>query len=62
MWGVWVAQSVKRPTLGFSSGCDLRAVRPSPRSGSVLSMPSVWDSLPLPLPFLLELSFSQANK
>ena len=25
-WGVWVAQSVSRPTLDISSGLDLRVV------------------------------------
>ena len=28
--GVWVAQSVKRPTLDFCSGHDLRVMRLSP--------------------------------
>ena len=28
--GAWVAQSVKHPTLDFSSGCDLTVVRSSP--------------------------------
>jgi len=35
-----VAQSVKCPTLGFGSGHDLRMVRSSPTSGSVLSAES----------------------
>ena len=29
-WSVWVTQSVKCQTLGFSSGHDLRIVRSSP--------------------------------
>ena len=32
-----MAQSIKHLTLAFSSGGDLRVVRPSPESGSVLS-------------------------
>ena len=36
--GTWVAQSVKPPTLDFSSGHDLRVVRLSPTLGSVLGM------------------------
>ena len=35
--GAWVAQLVEHPTLGFSSGHDLKVVRSSPVSGSVLS-------------------------
>ena len=35
--GVWVAQSVKCPTLGFSSGHDLTLMRSSPTSGSALA-------------------------
>jgi len=34
----WVAQSVKHPTLGFSSSPDLRVVRSSPESGSMPSL------------------------
>jgi len=34
----WVALSVKRATLDFSSGHDLRVLRSSPKSGSVLGM------------------------
>ena len=37
-WGSWVAQSVERPTLDFSSGHDPRVVGLSPRSGSMLSI------------------------
>ena len=48
-----MAQLVKRLTLGFSSGHDLRVVRSSPTLGSVLSEVSAWDSLPLPLPLPL---------
>ena len=40
MAGVPVAQTVKCPTLGFCSGRDLRGVRSSPASGSVLSSES----------------------
>ena len=35
-----IIQSVKCPTLGFCSGHDLRVVRLSPMSGSVLGMES----------------------
>ena len=35
--GTWVAQSVRCPTLDFSSGCDLTGVRLSPALGSTLS-------------------------
>ena len=38
--GIWVAQRVKRRTFGFSSGHDLRVVKPSPAWGSVLSVES----------------------
>ena len=34
----WVAQSVKRPSLDFSSGHDLMVVRSSPTSGSTLGI------------------------
>ena len=44
-WGAWVAQSVKQLTLGFGSGRDLRVMRSSPASGSVLSD----ESAPLPV-------------
>ena len=37
-WGTWVAQSVKHPTLDFSSDLDLRVVRLSPVLGSTLDM------------------------
>ena len=39
--GAWVAQSVKHPTLDFGSGHDLRIMRSSLPSGSVLSAESV---------------------
>ena len=39
-WGAWVAQLVKQLTLGFSSGHDLRVMRLSPTSGSMLGMES----------------------
>ena len=44
-----VAQSVKHPTLDFSSGHDLTVVKSSPMSVSALSMEPVWDSLSPPL-------------
>ena len=36
--GAWVAQLVKHPTLDFSSGHDLRVLRWSPMSDSMLGM------------------------
>ena len=43
--GAWVAQLViKRSSLDFGSGYDLRVLRSSPVSGSVLSMEAVLDS------------------
>ena len=36
--GIWVAQSVKRPALGFGSDHSLRGVRWSPDLGSELCM------------------------
>ena len=54
--GTWVAQSIKHPTLDFSSGHDLTVVRLSPTLSSTLSMESAWDSLSLFLPLLLSLS------
>ena len=38
--GTWVVQSVKHPTLGFSSDHDLRVVRSSPTSVSGLGRES----------------------
>ena len=38
--GVWVAQLVEQPTLGFGSGHGLMVVRSSPVLGSVLSRES----------------------
>ena len=40
-----MAQSFKHPTLDFDSVHDLRVVRSSPMSGSVLSRESAPDSL-----------------
>ena len=54
----WVAQSVKHPTLGFSSGNDLRVVRSSPNSVHGLSMESAGDSLSLSLSLTHRLSCS----
>ena len=55
--GAWVAQSVKPPTLGFSSVHDLGVVGWIPASGSALSAESAGNYLPPPLLFL-----SQINK
>ena len=38
-WGAWVAYLVKRPTFDFSSGHDLRIVRPSTTHVGLLSGP-----------------------
>ena len=52
--GTWVAQSVKRPTLGFSSGLDLTVCKIEPHTGLYAdSTESAWDSLSLPLPLPL---------
>ena len=50
-----VAQSVEHLTVDFSSGGDLRVVRSSPASGSMLSANSTFPSLPL---LVLPLSLS----
>jgi len=63
--GAWLAQSVKRLTLGFGSGHDLRVVGLSLTMGSVLSGESAEDSFPLPLPpcsYMLSCSLSFSNK
>lgn len=66
MWkGTWVAQSVQRLTLGFSSAHDLRGMGLSPASGSAtgstLGVVSGWNSLPLrpPRPPALSLALSR---
>ena len=47
--GTWMAQSVKRQTLGFSSDHDLRGVKLSSMLGSSLNREPAWDFLsPLP--------------
>ena len=48
-WGAWVAQLVKWPTLGFSSGHHLTVVSLSPTSGSELTAQSPPWALCLPL-------------
>ena len=40
-----MAQSVKHPTLDFSSGHDLTVMRLSPAFGPVLRVEPAWDSL-----------------
>ena len=48
--GTWLAQSVKRPTLGFGSGHDLTVCEFELRNGlCVDSAGPAWDSLSLPL-------------
>ena len=51
-WDSWVAQSVKCPTLGFSSGPELSVCEFEPHIGAA------WDSLCLPLCLLLPCSLS----
>ena len=64
-WGTWVAQLVKRPTLEFGSGPDLRVVSSSLTLGSVLGVEPAWGSLlslpRSPPPPLLSLSLSLKN-
>ena len=36
--GAWAAQTAERPTLGLSSGCDLRIRGLSPALGSMLGV------------------------
>ena len=50
--GTWVAQSVKCPTLDFSSCHDLRVMRWSPVSGSPLSGDSLSLSLSSSVPLI----------
>ena len=54
MWGAWVAQSVKHPTLGFSSGHDLMVREIEPHLELHAGNEDLtWDSLsllPMPLP------------
>ena len=59
--GTWVAQSVKRLTLGFGSGHDLMVRGFKPHTGSVLTTQSLLGILflPLSLPFPCLLSVSQ---
>ena len=59
-WVDWVAQLVKRLTLGFGSGPDLRVVRWSPALGSALSAICLGFS-PL-LALYLPIIFSLSNK
>ena len=53
LWGTWMAQLVEHLTLRFCSGHDLKVVRSSTTSGSMLSAEPARDSLspfwPLPL-------------
>ena len=44
-----MAQSVKHPTLDFSSGHDLQVMGWGPTMGSMLSVEPVWDSVSLSL-------------
>ena len=47
LWGTWVAQSVKSPTLDFGSGCDLRVGEMKHRVELHAQQESAGDSLPL---------------
>ena len=56
-----MAQLVKDPTLDFGSGHDLRVLRLSPESDSMLSKESARDCLPPLCSFPYLLSFYQTN-
>ena len=58
--GSWVAQSVERPTLDFSSGRGPRVVGSGPTSGSLLSVEPAWDSFSPSAP--LSRSYTLKNK
>ena len=59
--GTWVAQSVKRPTLGFGSGHDLTVCGFEPRGAD--SVEPAWDSLSLcPFPAHTHAHIRRANK
>ena len=63
MWDAWVDQSVKRPTLDFSSGYDLTVGGFEPLTGLCAdSVEPAWDSLSLPLPLPCLLLLSKINK
>jgi len=62
-----LAQSVKRLTLDFRSGHDLRVIRLSPTLGSALGVGPAWDSLSpsassLPCPRALSKTNKQTTK
>ena len=40
--GAWVAQSVKPPTLDFSSGLDLRVMSSNPELSTMLGMETIF--------------------
>ena len=61
IWGAWVAQSVRRPTLGFSSGPDLPVCEFEPHVGLHTVEPA-WDSLSLSLSLSLCLCLSKKKK
>ena len=63
--GVWVAQTAKRLTLGFSSGRDLAVREFEPHTGlRTDSAETAWDSLSLsaPPPLALSVSLSKIKK
>ena len=65
LWGTWVAQSVKHPTLNCSSGHDLTVHEFEPRIKLCTdSAEPGWNSLSLSVPPLLVffLSFSPSLK
>ena len=58
-WGVWVAQSVERPTPGFRSGHDGVVCGFGPHTGLCADHAEpAWDALPLSAPAVLVLSLS----
>ena len=63
-WGTWVAESVKHPTLDFSSENDLTVMRSNSMSDSSLGVAPAWDSLSPSSsapPFSLSLSLSLSH-
>ena len=63
LWGPWVAQSVERPTLDFSSGHDLmvRGIEPRVGLGNDSEEPA-WDSLSAPPLFVRTRALSLSLK
>ena len=57
VWGAWVAQSLKHPTLNLGSGRDLTVHGIEPRVGLCTdSVEPAWDPLSLPVPLSLKIN------